>query len=152
MEKITVLIADDDKDDQSFAENAIREHCLKEDVDLEIYSVTDGESLLCFLRQEKQFKDAPRPTIIFLDLKMPKVGGIEALSVIKEEKSLKSIPIIILTTSKDQDDIEESYLNGANSYITKPGYYGDLKRIMEDMGHFWLESAKLPRGPKWKKK
>ena len=148
MEKIIVLIADDDKDDQSFAEKAIQENYIDKDIDIDIHSVTDGESLLRFLRKEDEFKESPRPSIVFLDLKMPKMGGIESLIEIREDEELRDIPIIVLTTSRSREDIEESYQSGANSYITKPGFYDDLKEIMYRTGRFWFESAKLPRGSK----
>jgi CheY-like chemotaxis protein len=145
MEKTVVLIAEDDEEDRVFAENALNE-TRRSSIDIRF--VLDGEELLEYLKKEGKYKNAPRPSVIFLDLNMPKKRGIEALIEIKSDEDLRKIPIIVLTSSGAQEDVEESYNKGANSYITKPDYYGELKEIMKKTERFWFEAAKIPRGEK----
>jgi CheY-like chemotaxis protein len=136
-----VLIADDDEDDLIFAEKAIKANAGNQ---IDIRLVKDGEELLDYLYKRNKFSgiDTPKPSIIFLDIKMPKVSGIDALEIIKNDDYLKSIPIIILSSSKE--DVEHGYKKGANSYIVKPDIYIELESIMNKMKKFWFEAAKLP--------
>lgn len=109
--------------------------------------VEDGEQLLAYLRRDPPFQDKgkyPAPGIILLDLNMPRLDGREALRAIKSDPLLRVIPVIILTTSQDQEDIQRSYDLGVNSYITKPSSYPELVQIMSTIRSYWLEIVQLP--------
>lgn len=104
----------------------------------------DGVEALAFLRRQGKFAEAPRPDIIFLDLNMPRKDGREVLAEIKEEPELKNIPVVVLTTSADEEDILRSYNLHANCFVTKPV---DLKQFMKVVGSiedFWFTVVKLP--------
>lgn len=134
MKNKVILIADDDDDDLMFAEMAIQAHS---ENDIDIRFVKNGEELLEYLYGEN-----PKPDVIFLDIKMPKMDGLKALEKIKSDDSLRSIPIIILSTSTS--DIDQGYNKGANAYIVKPNIYKELEIIMGKMKKFWFEAAELP--------
>jgi DNA-binding response OmpR family regulator len=100
---------------------------------------------MAFLKQEGEYATAPRPDLVLLDLNLPKKDGREVLGEIKESPTLKSIPVVILTTSSSEADIMRSYLLHANCYITKPvGLEGFLK-VVKSIDNFWLSVVKLPR-------
>ena len=126
-ESITILMADDDQDDCLLVEDVLRENRLVNDLRF----VQDGEDLMDYLYHRRKYAEvqsSPRPGLILLDLNMPKKDGREALRDIKSDKELRSIPIVILTTSKQEEDIYRSYDLGANSYITKPVTFKDWWR------------------------
>lgn len=109
-----------------------------------LFVAEDGEEALDFLYKKGQFSDVPRPDLILLDLNLPKVDGREVLSKIKADPKLRSIPVVVLTTSQAEEDILRSYDLHANSYITKPvdiNQFINVIRIFED---FWLDIVKLP--------
>lgn len=141
---ITILLADDDSDDRLLACEALRESRLSN----ELHCVEDGEELLDYLYQRGRYgegqQEAPRPGIILLDLNMPKKDGREALREIKADPSLRSIPVVVLTTSKAEEDIYKTYDLGANSFITKPVMFEGLVRVMKDLGKYWFEIVELP--------
>jgi CheY-like chemotaxis protein len=113
---ITILIADDDPEDRMLAEDALKEGRLVNDVRF----VEDGEELLEYLQHRGKFEDpesSPRPGMILLDLNMPRMDGREALKVIKQDPELRRIPVVVLTTSKAEEDIYRSYDLGVNSFI-----------------------------------
>ena len=142
--KITILIADDDEEDLAFAEKAIKANSKKDEINIKF--VKNGELLLDYIYMRNGYNElnAPRPTVIFLDINMPKLCGLSVLDVVKKDEALRSIPIIILSSSRS--DIDPSYSKGANSYIVKPGVYGELEKIMGQMKEFWFEAAVLPGG------
>ena len=146
LSKKVILIADDDDDDIMFAKKAIKANCSKNELDIRI--VKNGEELLEYLRGEGEFKDGenPKPSVIFLDIKMPKMDGLKALDIIKNDDDFKSIPVIILSSSGSEKDVDHGYNRGANSYIVKPSIYNELEIIMEKMKKFWFEAAELPKG------
>ncbi|MBX2864886.1 MAG: response regulator, partial [Leptolyngbyaceae cyanobacterium MAG.088] len=116
---IIILMADDDEDDRLFTQEALAENRIVND----LYFVEDGEDLMDYLYQRGKYSDpgvAPRPTLILLDLNMPRKDGREALQEIKQDPDLRSIPVVILTTSKAEEDILRTYDLGASSFITKP--------------------------------
>src|ERR1043165_1098759 len=126
---ITILLADDDPDDRLLTRHALEENRLAND----LRCVEDGEELLDYLDRRGKYSDpasSPRPGIILLDLNMPKKDGREALAEIKADPSLQNIPIIILTTSKQEEDIFRSYQLHANSYITKPVTFEALVQVV----------------------
>lgn len=140
---ITILVADDDADDRLMIRDAFHENRLANDLRF----VTDGEELLDYLRQRGKFADrasAPRPGLILLDLNMPKKDGREALKEIKSDPALRGIPIVVLTTSKAEEDINRTYNLGVNSFITKPVTFDSLVVITRELGRYWFEIVELP--------
>jgi CheY-like chemotaxis protein len=139
---ITILMADDDEDDKMLTKDALSENRLAND----LHFVQDGEELMDFLKQKGKYstKSAPRPDLILLDLNMPRKDGREALKEIKSDPALRRIPVVILTTSKAEEDIIRSYDLGVNSFITKPVTFNDLVRITKALGDYWFEIVKLP--------
>lgn len=138
-----ILIADDDDDDCMLTQEALAESRLANAARI----VKDGEELMDYLYNRGQYTDkkfAPRPDLIFLDLNMPKKDGREALREIKADSQLRSIPIIVLTTSKAEEDIHQSYDLGANSFIIKPMTFSSLVEVMKIIGKYWFETVKLP--------
>lgn len=107
--------------------------------------VSDGAEALTFLKQEGIHVDAPRPDLILLDLNLPKIDGREVLAHIKSDAHLRSIPIIVLTTSDAQVDIVKSYQLQANCYLSKPGQLNEFELLVKSMSDFWLNKVKLPR-------
>ncbi len=110
-----------------------------------IYTVTDGEQALAFLRGQEQYRDVPRPDLIILDLNMPKVDGREALAEIKSDPNLLSIPVIVMTTSDDQRDIVNSYKLHVNCYITKPVQVREFLDVIKAIDYFWIGVVSLPQ-------
>ena len=142
-QKITILIAEDDEDDRLLMEEALEEN----DFINNIFFVENGEELMDYLYSRDKYQDKvefPRPNIILLDLNMPKKDGREALKEIKSEPNFRSIPIIVLTTSKAQEDIVRSYDLGVNSFITKPVTFDSLVEIMKTFTQYWFTIVELP--------
>jgi CheY-like chemotaxis protein len=140
---VVILIADDDPEDCLFIKEAFQEGLLVNGLRF----VEDGEELMDYLRHQGKYEDppsSPRPGIILLDLNMPKKDGREALREIKADPGLRSIPVVILTTSKAEEDILRSYDLGANSYITKPVTFMGLVNAIKALGKYWLEIVELP--------
>ena len=140
---LTILMADDDEDDRMSTEEAFREHHLAN----EFHTVNDGEELMEYLHRRGKYSDAPRPGLILLDLNMPRKDGREALKEIKTDPSLRSIPVVILTTSSEEEDILKTYDLGANSFITKPVGFESLVQLVSKMTQYWFQLVELPHGP-----
>ena len=141
--EIVILIADDDADDRLMAKEALEENRLKNKVRF----VADGEELMDYLYCRGKYSaegSAPRPGIILLDLNMPKKDGREALTEIKADPELRQIPVIILTTSKSEEDILRTYDLGVNSFITKPVSFVSLAEVMKAITKYWFEIVELP--------
>jgi len=142
---IVILMADDDADDRMLTRDALEESRLAN----ELRFVADGEELMDYLKRRGRFAEpasAPRPGVILLDLNMPRKDGREALREIKADAELRRIPIVVLTTSKAEEDILRSYDLGANSYITQPVTFESLVEVMRGLGRYWLEIVELPDG------
>lgn len=142
-QKVRILVADDDEDDRVLAMAAFEESNLINPIDF----VEDGEQVLAYLRREGQFADLkqqPLPGLILLDLNMPRMDGREVLEELKDDPLLKHIPVVVLTTSQQEDDIVNSYALGANSFITKPVTFDGLVTVMRTLKMYWLEIVKLP--------
>jgi len=140
---INILMADDDEDDRLLTLDALKESRVLNN----LYCVEDGVELLEFLRREGKYsdpKDAPRPSLILLDLNMPRKDGREALQEIKADPSLRGIPVVILTTSKEEEDMLKGYDLGCASYITKPVNFEGLVDLMRALGRYWIEFVELP--------
>ncbi len=142
-QKVDILIAEDDPDDRLLVRDALRECNFRNP----IHFVSDGEELLDYLFQRGRYAppQAPAPPgIILLDLNMPRKDGREALAEIKTDPKLRSIPIIVLSTTTATADIRQSYQLGANSFITKPSSFNGLVRIMRTIHKYWLKTVRLP--------
>lgn len=140
---ITILYADDDADDQLLVQEALEESRVKNDLRF----VCDGEELMDYLHRRGQYVDpasSPRPGLILLDLNMPRKNGREALAEIKQDPDLRRIPIIVLTTSKAEEDIYRSYDLGVNSFISKPVTFKGMIEVMRALGKYWFEIVELP--------
>lgn len=140
---MTILMADDDEDDCLLALEAFAESRLAN----ELRFVKDGEELMDYLYQRGKYTDlskSPRPVLILLDLNMPKKDGREALKEIKANPHLRQIPVVVLTTSKAEEDVYRSYDVGANSFITKPVTFTSLVEVMKTLGKYWFEIVELP--------
>ncbi|MFZ0955401.1 MAG: response regulator [Candidatus Sulfotelmatobacter sp.] len=107
--------------------------------------VADGVEAMAFLKHEGIYKDSPRPDLALLDLNMPRMDGRHVLALIKKDDNLKTIPIVILTTSESEGDIEESYKLHANCYLCKPVQLTAFENLVKSINDFWLTKAKLPR-------
>lgn len=140
---ITILMAEDDPDDRLLVRQALREQRLAND----LYIVEDGAELMDYLHRRDKYADpasSPRPGLILLDLNMPKLDGREALAQIKADSSLRRIPIVVLTTSKAEEDVFSSYDHGASSYIAKPVSFEGLANVVKVLGKYWFEIVELP--------
>jgi CheY-like chemotaxis protein len=140
---IVILLADDDEEDLQMTIDALKESRLGND----LRTTRDGEELMDYLLRRGQYSnpgDSPVPGLILLDLNMPKKDGREALAEIKTNVALRNIPVIILTTSKAEEDIFRSYDLGVNSFITKPVTFTGLAEAMKVMAQYWFEIVELP--------
>ncbi|AWM37739.1 Response regulator rcp1 [Gemmata obscuriglobus] len=140
---ITILMADDDPDDRELTREAFEENHLANDLRF----VEDGEELLDYLNQRGKYAGAgaaPLPGLILLDLNMPRKDGREALQEIKADPRLRSIRVVVMTTSKAEEDVVRSYDLSAASYITKPVTFERLVEVVRTLGKYWLEIVELP--------
>ena len=140
---IIILLADDDPDDRLLAETALEE-CR---VSNALRTVENGEELMDYLLRRGKYTDpasSPRPGLILLDLNMPKKDGREAAQEIKAHPEFRKIPLVILTTSRAEEDIARSYDLGANSFITKPVSFDGLVDVMKSLSEYWFNIVELP--------
>lgn len=140
---IVILMAEDDPDDRFLSEEALKEARVIND----LHMVEDGEELMDYLCRRGQYNQpslSPRPGLILLDLNLPKKDGREALTEIKSDPNLRRIPVIVLTTSRAEEDILRTYDLGVSGYITKPISLNDLVKVMQAIGNYWLEIVELP--------
>jgi CheY-like chemotaxis protein len=144
---ITILVCDDDEDDRMLTQQALEDAHISNSVRF----VEDGEQLLDYLYQRGAYAGetgkAPRPGLILLDLNMPKLDGREALKTIKDDPTLSDIPVVVLSTSRLDEDVARSYQLGVNSFITKPVTFTGLVEAMNVLGRYWLEIVELPPVP-----
>lgn len=142
-EEIEVLLVEDNPHDLELAMRALRKHRLANS----IHVVTDGEAALDFLFGRGQYKDrgaANLPRVIFLDLKLPKVDGIDVLRELKTNERTRKIPVVIVTSSAEERDRVRSYDLGANSYVVKPIDFDSFSKTMADLGFYWLAVNRPP--------
>ena len=140
---VVLLVADDDEDDREMTREALEENFVLN----EIRFVADGVELTDYLLRRGRYADpasSPRPGLILLDLNMPRKDGREALREIKTNPDLRSIPIIVLTTSQAEEDIVKSYDLGVNCFITKPVTFRDFIEVTKSLGQYWFEIVQLP--------
>jgi CheY-like chemotaxis protein len=138
-----ILMADDDNDYHRFTSMALQEI----DPGVVLRRVEDGEELLDYLLGREKYQDradSPVPNLIFLDLNMPKKNGLEALREIRSHQNLRSIPVIMLTISNNEDDVVTCYATGANSFATKPAGFDELVNTLKVFKQYWFETVKLP--------
>jgi CheY-like chemotaxis protein len=139
----TILLADDDPEDQMLTRDALAESRCANRLD----TVADGEELLDYLHRRGPFAalaGTPLPGLILLDLNMPRKDGREALKEIKSDPQLRRIPVVVLTTSKAEEDICRTYDLGVNSFITKPVKFEGLVAAMQTLSRYWVEFVELP--------
>jgi CheY-like chemotaxis protein len=137
---IQVLLVEDSPGDVRLTEEAFR-HA---NSSLTLHVVRDGVEAMSFLRQEGDYDHAPRPDLVLLDLNLPKMDGREVLAEIKVDEDLKTIPIVILTTSDAAEDVMKSYELQANCYLCKPVEFEAFERLVKSINDFWLTKVELP--------
>lgn len=140
---VTILMADDDDEDYMLAADALREARVLNT----LYRVKDGEELMEYLLLKGRYlsrAEAPLPSLILLDLNMPRKDGREALKEIKAHAVYRKIPVVVLTTSEAKEDISQCYEIGANSYITKPVSFEGLVKAIKALGQYWFAIVELP--------
>lgn len=140
MKPIEILLVEDNPADIMLTEEAFDEAHFPH----RLYSARDGLEALRFLRREAPYQDMPRPDVILMDLNMPRMGGLEVLDVLKVDEDLRSIPVIVLTTSRAENDIWRSYDLHANAYIPKPVSVSEFVDVIRSLGNFWFTKAALP--------
>jgi two-component system, response regulator len=140
---INILMADDDPDDRMLMKEALEENNLPSNIAF----VEDGKELLDYLHKRGQFamKDTLKPGLILLDLNMPKIDGREALRIIKSDPLHRRIPVVVLTTSKAEEDVFKTYDLGVNSFICKPVKFEELVQITKEIGIYWFSTVALPK-------
>jgi two-component system response regulator len=134
---IDILLIEDNENDAELAIRALQ----KNNVARHIIHLQDGEDALDFLFGKGQYEGRNtdnKPQVILLDLKMPKISGLEVLQQIKSDELTKTIPVVMLTSSKEHPDVEKAYLLGANSYIVKPVDFDNFRKVVNDLGIYWL--------------
>lgn len=149
--EIVILIAEDDDDDFSLTRDAFSESRLLN----EVRRVKDGEELMAYLLRIGTYADprnSPLPGLILLDLNMPRKDGRECLREIKENDSLRHLPVVVLTTSQAEEDVFRSYQLGVNSYVRKPVSFQSLVELAKVLEHYWFEIVELPGGVRAKPK
>lgn len=140
---IDILLVEDDETDIKITLRAFEKAKLENNISV----VRDGQEALDYVRHEGQYQDKnkyPRPDLILLDIKMPKVDGFQVLDTLKSDDKYKFIPIIMLTSSKGEGDVAKSYKNGAASYIQKPVGYEDFVEVVDGFNFYWHIINKLP--------
>jgi CheY-like chemotaxis protein len=140
---VTILVAEDDADDRMLLTDAFKESSLVNDLRF----VEDGEQLLDYLRRQGEYADpgdSPLAGLILLDLNMPKMDGREALNIIKNDAVLRAIPVVVLTTSAEEDDVFYAYRLGVSSYISKPVTFDGLVNVVKVIDAYWNDTVELP--------
>ena len=142
---MTILLAEDDPDDRLLAQEALMEG----NGPHKLFCVVDGEELMDYLHHRGRFSDprrAPRPGLILMDLNMPRKDGREALKEIKSDPALRRIPVVVLTTSQNAEDVFDSYDLGGNSYIHKPVSFAGLVKVIKLVSQYWCETVEVAPG------
>ena len=143
-EPMLVMLVEDNPDHAELVVRSFDNHPIAS----QIVVLSDGEAALDYLLRRGKYADpgqSPRPHMILLDLRLPRIDGLEVLKAIKESTALRPIPVIVLTTSDEDNDVLQAYLHYANSYVVKPVGYDQLVKLMRDLGSFWLGWNIAPR-------
>jgi CheY-like chemotaxis protein len=109
-----------------------------------LFEVRDGKEALTFLRKEGEYTEAPKPSLIILDLRMPRLNGLELLEIIKEDDSLKKIPVVVLTASNKNKDVEKALQLGCDDYIVKPVTFQNFIKVVIEIKRYWLSLCEIP--------
>lgn len=136
-EPVLVLLVEDNDDHAELVLRQMADHRVAN----KVIRLVDGQEALDYLFRKGNFENpvsSPRPHVIFLDLRLPKVDGLEVLKALKESDALRDIPIVVLTTSEGERDVAKAYLNHTNSYVVKPVDYQKFRDLMDDLGFYWM--------------
>lgn len=137
---VDILLVEDDPDDVFLLRQVMEQGRLPKS----IYAVESGEDALRFLHKEPPYEHFPRPKLILLDLFLPGLSGVDVLIQVQQDPSLRSIPVVMLTDSAEQQDIVSAYDEGVRAYVTKPCDRASFKNVVQVIEQFWIETAKLP--------
>ncbi len=143
-EPVLVMLVEDNADHAELVIRTLEDHRIAN----KIKHFTDGQSALDYLMRRGEYTDpesSPRPHMILLDLRLPRVDGLEVLRAVKEQQDTKNIPVIVLTTSEAEKDVARAYDNYVNSYLVKPVGFEEFSRLMDDLGFYWLGWNTHPR-------
>lgn len=138
-----ILLVEDDPGDVELTQYMIK----KAKIFVNLHVVTDGLEAMAFLRREGKFAGATRPDLILLDLNLPGMDGREVLAEVKADPALKSIPVVVLTTSQSDEDVLKSYCLGANCFVTKPVGLDQFAKLVAALEDFWFTIVRLPKQP-----
>ncbi len=138
--QVDILLIEDNPGDARLAQEALKEA----KVDNEISVVEDGVEAMAYLRRQGKYAGAPRPDLILLDLNLPRKSGREVLAEVKGDEDLKRIPVVVMTVSRDEEDVLKAYNLHANCYITKPIDFAQFVRITKSLEEFWFTIVRLP--------
>lgn len=141
VDPIEILLVEDSPTDALLAQEALADARICNN----LHPVTDGVAAMAFLHRQGRYAGAPRPDIILLDLNLPKKDGREVLREIKADASLRTIPVVILTTSEAEADVLQAYGLHANCYVVKPLDFDKFASVVRDLGNFWFAVVRLPR-------
>jgi len=136
-EPVVVLLVEDNDDHAELVIRQLADHRVAN----KVIRLVDGQEALDYLFQKGAFEDSksnPRPHVIFLDLRLPRVDGLEVLKALKDSNDMRDIPVVILTTSEGERDVAKAYLNHTNSYVVKPVDYQKFRDLMDDLGFYWM--------------
>lgn len=137
---LEILLVEDSPDDIFLFKEVLKDV----EINIKLSVVTDGRKALDFIYKKEKYADAPTPDIILLDLNLPKVDGREVLNIVKSDENIKMIPVIVLTTSQNLEDINQAYLKNANCYIAKPVDLEQFTNVLTTIEDFWLNIVRLP--------
>ncbi len=140
MAAIEILLAEDNDDDVVLIQESFADEHLANVISV----VKDGEEALAYLRRQDPYANAPRPGLVLLDINMPRKNGLEVLHEMKQDPSLKSIPVVMLTTSRAEEDVVRSYGEGACSYIMKPVRFEEFQEAVHQFALYWTLVARIP--------
>lgn len=141
MRQVRVLVAEDNEDHRFLTMRALRD---VEGVQIDVDGVGNGEEALAYVQRQGEYADKALPHVIFLDLRMPKLSGMEVLARLKSDPELACIPVVVLTSSERAEDVDEAYRLGTNSFVMKPGLGSDLRRGLRHVADYWAVSSLLP--------
>ena len=140
MKPIQILLVEDSPDDILLTREALKDARIAN----ELHAVMDGEAAMAFMRGEGEYAGRPCPDVVILDLNLPKKDGREVLREIKTDPALASVPVIVLSTSGEAEDITDAYRHHVNAYVQKPVDFNEFLRVVRSMEDFWLSVVKLP--------
>ncbi|XPF93179.1 response regulator [Colwellia sp. RE-S-Sl-9] len=144
LKPISALMVEDNVDHAQLMMDAFHEFNIKNSIE----HVMDGEQAISYLRNTPPYEDTkkyPRPDIVFLDIRMPRQGGIETLKIIKNDEKLRDIPVVMISTSTITPDIQECYRFGASGYVIKPLQFEEFSKKMKELNYYWVLTSELPK-------